>query len=600
MTTIRIKAWVPISDLVHVSTTWQVAYDKECTNIISEVTSDTSLNIVTLDFTVPIGEVYWVRAKRHFDDSNADYWTEAKEVTNNITNYGLILAEDIFVDSPTVFCDTEALFDESFLSFEIRSSKFRGNDGHVSTHWIITDSSDNVLYSRLYDTENLLSIEIDKDSGLKTAAQLKINAIHVSSNGIESKPGELLVELTDFNFEITSNLSELKSFSAKVLEFRLINPNLKSGLKRVDIFTAAGEQLWYKIINDDILSVSIPWYVMTPASEFKLVVTAINKTGVIGVLNTLIHTQSNKVHEVKNPDYVYSKVFVESNKLSDIMLPNGITSQELGSSGILLPLSGKTDISKAIYNPNTGEYLVTVDKVNGLSTLNGANDNTYIKVLENNLVLIDTMTATGYPMFLVYSHTPKNDTYTLVNALVREDEQYPVGITNAIVQINDTEFVYIPRGSNSIRKYSIITNQVSDITSIPLPNLISSIMFRLSGDRILIMGGTDFTMKIYHLFDDEFSDGISIMPGSFINRNLKTIRLINGDYLIFKTAQKVGDTESSVLYFDYRELTFTELPIVFDSDSYPTSVVTLLSGEVIFLRYTEVDGVGSSKQLLFK
>lgn len=600
MTTIRIKAWVPISDLVHVSTTWQVAYDKECTNVISEVTSDSSLNIVTLDFTVPLNEVYWVRAKRHFDDSNADYWTEAKEITNNITNHSLILAEDIFVDTPSVFCDIEGLFDDTKLNFEISSGKFRGNDGHVSAHWIITDSLDRVLFSRLYDTTNLLSIIIDKDTALKTATQLKIKVIHVSSNGVESKPGELVVELNDFNFEITSNLSELKSFSNQVLDFKLINASLKSGLKRMDIFAASGERLWYKILNEVELSVTIPWYVMTPASEFKLVISAINKTGVVSVLNTIIQTQSNKVRDVIDPEYVYSKVFEPANKLTDIMLPNGITSQELGSSAILLPLIGKTDISKAVYNPNTTEYVVTVDKVNGLSTLNGTNDNTYIKVLENNLLLIDTMTSNGFPMFLVYRHTLKNDTYTLVNALVRENEQHPVGMTNAIVQINDIEFVYIPHGTNVIRKYNIVQNQVIDLNNIPLPNLISSVMLRLSGDRLLIMGGTDFTMKVYHLADDEFSDGISTMPGSFINRNLKTVRLINGDYLIFKTSQKVGDTESSVLYFDYSELTFTELPIVFDSDSYPTSVVTLLSGEVIFLRYTEVDGVGSSKQLLFK
>ena len=45
MISIRIKAWVPIDGLTHIATTWQIATNKECTNIIHMERSETDLNM---------------------------------------------------------------------------------------------------------------------------------------------------------------------------------------------------------------------------------------------------------------------------------------------------------------------------------------------------------------------------------------------------------------------------------------------------------------------------------------------------------------------------------------------------------------------------
>lgn len=600
ISSIQIKAWVPIDGLTHIATTYQIATDESFNNVIISERSEDNLNLIMLEVTIPVNLIYWARAMRHFDDSNADYWTAPIPVNNKISNHGLLLLEDIKVDTPTVHCDVQAIHSDA-TTFDVATSRYRGNDGHLSTHWIITDAIGTVLFAKLYDTENLTNITVTKNSNITATSQLKIKAIHVSSNNIESKTGELIVELNHLNFEITSSLTQIKPYSNLTLQIAKIDANFPTGLRRVDIKTINGELLWYRILSDADTTITIPWYVMTANSEYVLSLTAISKSGEINYLKTIVTTQSNKLKEIINPEFVYAKTFTKDvNILVDAVLPNGVTSHELGTSSILLPFIGKNDVAKATYNYINLNYDTTIEKVNGLTLLNGNNENTFVKTLENNLLLIDTMSSTGYPMFLVYSHTPKDDMYTIVNALIREDETVPLGKTNAVIQINATEILYIPYGSNILKKYNVISNVMTEVTTIELPNFSNGIMLRMSGDKLLIIGGTNFTMKVYSINDGTFVDGISTMPGSFINRNLKTVRLINGDYLIVKTGYKLNDTESSVLYFDYTNLTFDELPIVFNQDEFPTSVVTLLNGDVVFFNYTEVDGVGSSKQILFR
>jgi len=581
---LRLNKWVPLDGIEQTATTWQIARDINFTDLLVDERSDTKINLAIYDVIVPIGVVYYTRAMRHFDNSANDFWTPPKEIINtNDTENAILINGDIIIDQPMIYLTKEDVLNDS-KTITIRTSKFRGTDGHVSTCWFIMDGTDKVLFHKLYDTDNLESITIPKEYNLRNSNMLKVIAIHVSTLGVESPVGVLNITLANNTFEITSILEQVIPLKEYTLTFIPLVGYSNHNIENIKLLDETDTEIYSTIVNDTTMSIVIPWYLLIPNSSYKLEIIARNTIGDITSTFRNLNTQTGKITDIENININYSKQVAEINKIPNVFIPNGLVSEELGNNIILSPIYGNQHIHKLEYDKITNTY-VNKGAIYKVSLLNTKNDNTYIKILPGGNIFIDTYTIDDKPIFLLYDYNKATDNASLLTSKVRLDETTPLGKTNSIIWISDTEFIYCTYGSNILKKYNIITTNITELGAIPLPDVLSVVLLRLKGNRILIIGGSDFTNKIYDIEDNIFLDGATTSPGSFINRDLKSIRLINGDYIVFKTDYLVTDLDNSILYFTYETGKFEEVEYKYLKDKAPATSIKLLSGQVILTRY---------------
>lgn len=584
MVILKLNDWVPINGIEQTGTTWQLAADKDFVNIVAELpNSADKLTLCIFDtITVPSNLVYYARAKRHFNDVNSDYWTAVKKVINTDNSVGILLEEPIVIEKPFVYID-DSFRDTLKATFTMKTSKFRGNDGHVCTHWLILSGVGKVLWSSIEDTVNLESIVVTKTADMVSKTRLKFVAIHVSTNNVESPVGDLSIELSNFNYEILSSLINIQALKDFVIEFNPIDTTKPTLIERVVVKDASDETILYST-NNLTNKITVPWYVLIANADLLLYVYAYDNNGNLtySVKNMAVKKTAAGIEII--PEFVYDKVFNATGALDDVYIPNGVVAGEITNNIIYTPVFASSVGHKLVYDDVLKKYIDAGPNPT-LSLLTSDVDNTYINYLESSLVLVDTNSSDGVPIFLVYKHNKGTDVFTLLHSKIRRDETTPVGKNNAIVQISSTAFIYSTHGSNLLRKYDISDNTLTDIGVIPLADYTNGAMFRISNNRVLIMGGSSFTDCIYKIDDNEFLDGISTVPGSFINRELKTHKLINNDVLIFKTDHLDGDTEHSVLYFNYNTSEFTVLDIVFEIDKFPKSTIGTLAGGIFLTRY---------------
>ena len=243
MLSISLKKWVPIGGIDHVKTDWELSIDPDFTQVVeSKTTEDLNKDLFHSEYNVPVGLVYYVRAKRYFNNDTNTGWLDTLEVTSNNDEYSrMMLRDSIEIEQPILYVDIDEYKNDS-PTFKVKSSSYRANnEEHLYSHWVITDFQDNLLFSKLYDSENLLSIDIQKNINIENRHNLKIMCVHVSSEGIESKPGVYLLNLEEYNFEIitdTSNVSPLLDLEIVVSPIDSTRPILIDRLELINVSTS--------------------------------------------------------------------------------------------------------------------------------------------------------------------------------------------------------------------------------------------------------------------------------------------------------------------------------------------------------------------------
>jgi len=582
MLVLRLKQYVPVSGEVQIATTWQVSRDTDFAVLIVDEKSTTKLNLSTYNLNVPAGEVWYGRAIRHFDTPSYDYTTAYRKTLGTDSPESTILLEDeIEIITPTVNVSKDDVLSDA-VSFTVTSSKYKGNDAQQGSIWIIRDGNDDVLFYTKSVGTNLESITITKTSDMLNKNVLKFSCIHISMLGVESPVGTAIIELTSYNFELGTNLEQVIPLKDLKVVFNKINANISNGIVSIDVNEASTGQTYYnKILQEDDF-ITIPWYVLNPNYVFNLVINARNSNGDLSFTTKKLSVQKGKEIDVNDPSFNYTDTVAASAFMDQTFVPNGTVSEELPNSTILVPIYGNKTVSRFVLNTTTGLY-ENKGIVIGLSLLSTNVDNTYIKVLPGDNLLIDTDNGSGHPCFLHYTYNRGTNTATLISTYSRNDETIGIGKTNAIVWVSDTEFIYLPVGLNTLRKYNIVTATMVDLLVVPNANMNTGIIFRVSGGRILIIGG-DYTNYLYDIQDNLVTEGVSTYPNTFVNRELKSVKLINGDVLIYKTSYK-PETENSMLHFNYQTSLFTEVPYVFEKDKVPTTSLSFLNGDIGLIRY---------------
>lgn len=591
MISVSLKKWVPIGNIDHVKTDWTLATDEGFLNIIENKTTEgLDLNLYQSNYNVPAGFKYYLRAKRHFNNGTNTNWLDAIEITTNQNEYSrMMLKETIEIEQPILYVNIEEYRDDN-LSFKVRSSEYRANNNeHLYTHWVVTDYEDNLLFSSLNDSENLLSIDIPKNINIEDRNNLKIMCVHVSTEGIESKPGVYLLNLESYNFEITTDLSNVSPLLDLEIKIAAIDNSRPMLIDKIEIVNVVTKEV---ILNPTLIGnkITLPWYILKIGTVLDV---CIYGRDIRAAYNTYIKrlNVSKYMKDNYNPDVVYKSVYSEYRKDEDLIIPSFVTSEFIVNDNLLVP---RKNSDKVHLITSVGNVLKDTGKVaKGMTLLNTNNIYTYLKRFNGYMVLVDTFETYGKPIFMVYRYNVHSDDFTLIHSVIRQDEFIPLGKTNSILQITPEKFMYIPVGSNKLMTYDVVENKLTELGVIPLENFNNGFIIRINADKYMISGGDGYGTVLYSVRDNTFENFISLDNREFMGTEVKSYELMNRDTIIMKTTKDGDNIEA--YYYSYKDEQFKYInkPITNKVD---TIYILASNGNLILSNYTDKDLINDIKE----
>jgi len=586
MITIKFKLWQPIGGLNHTASTYEVATDQAFTNILETVTdSVTYRDIYYSAISVPVGVTYYVRGKRQLTDINNIIshtpWSEVIPVTNVADISTLLLTTDIIIDEPMVTVDPIEVTGTA-TSITVTTTSYRGvGDGHVATHWVVTDERDHIVYSSLRDTTNLTTITIPKTLiDVHSYNTLKFTAIHVSGVGVESLPGSAVINIGTFNFTITSNMDRVIPYTNYKVKLAKIDSTIPTGIIRVTLnSTLTDQELWAMPITTDITYVTIPGGILQSDTLYYVdFITSldINKgTRKRKRLRTIKSLQT----DIPAANFTYKKTFTYG--YADLVsLSPGYTGNSKYDNSILTINTGSNKLHVMNYDENTGVITDSGNVISGVTLPFIDNPNTYVEYRPDNLILIDHYDANNKPVFSIYHYDLFTQVATLVRTILRADETNTTGVNNTLNKLDVNTYIYLVHNLNILRTVDITTGVITDLPTTPLINNTGATLISIGAGKFMTVGGDTQKCYDYDVLTKVYKN-VSTLGTEFVNRGLKSIRLINGDTLIWRYSNTATDTENNLVYFDNNAKQLSRLTYNLSHYVDLTEAVSTNTGEII-------------------
>ena len=586
MIDIRMKSWVVIGGLTHTASSYEIATDVAFTNILETVTDTvTYKDIYYSSITVPIGTTYYVRARRQLTDVNLAVtqttWSAPIAVTNNSDNSTLLLTADIVIEAPIVIVDKAEVLGTS-STITVSTTSYRGiGDGHASTHWVVTDELDNIIYVSLSDPTNLTTITINKsDIDVLSYNSIKFTAVHVSGVGVESLPGSTIINVGNFNFIISSNMDRVLPYTNYNLKINKLDTNIPLGIVRVTVNSSTDNSiLWSTSVNSEITTVTIPAGILTEDSLLYVdIFTSLNIVSGNSKRKALRTIKALQV-EIADNKYKYKKSFTYtySDTLKQAVSCNSAARYD---NTILTILDGSNLVHILQYDVTTGRVTDTNNTITGITLPFINNTDIHIEYRPDNIILLDHVDVNNVPTFYVYHYDLFTRVATLLNSTSRADEILTSGHNNTLNRIDGDNYIYIVHNLNILRRYNITTGVTSDEPVTPMSDITGATLIDIGSGKFMTVGGSDNICYGYNINDSTYTN-LATTPIEFVSRDLKSTKLINGDTLIWRFTGTINDTENNLVYFDKVNSQLSRLPYVFGHQVDLTSVIKTTTGDTI-------------------
>ena len=561
MILVTLKPWQKIEGITHVRTLWEISDSESFLNILESTDSRDLLESYFSNIFVPVGSTYYVRATRIFNNGTRTQ-LDPIPVVNYGSDGGMLLADDVIIEAPFVYVNKDDIMSNN-SKLKISTSEYRSEgDDHAYTHWIVSDGTGDILYCKLGDKVNRTSIEIDNSYLFKNKSVLNFMAIHGSNTGVESPVGKRVISLTsDYNFEINNGISWIEPLKDFQVVFTPIDKDKPMNIFKVTLLDYATERTVAELARtgDSFL---IPFYYLKEGVKYKLCIYAYDKDLRYSNVYKELQVANLTNTAVRDPNYKYLDKIEEKKSYNSTLPNNPIHSEALYNMQVLIP---KADKTVHIWDSNDINLQDSLGVADGLKVLSTNPIYTLIKPITKGLIMLDTPNENGKPTFLLYKYNNFDSTFEFVNSLTRDDETICLGKTNAIVQMSTTKFIYNPIGTNKLKIWDIETNTIDNsLQEIPLEGITKGLLLRMGNNSVLVCNGTTYKSKIYDYEAKAYRDGITFGPNSYVNADLRTFNLINGNTLIVKTSKIENDTESSCMVFDYKSVKFLPSTIRFD------------------------------------
>ena len=620
MKVFRIPVWDNDSGVTHESTTWQLASDINFENIIQEVIESTEyLDYWKVNVVVPVGKIYYVRAKRKFKEVENDVWIGPKKVLNDESGLSEIIKPELKIEEP--YIDSIDLDYENGLT--IKLTPFKGNVPHLSTSWIIKDSSNGkVLYRSLFDTENLTELNIDPDTvDFTNIPYVTITTLFHGKLGVESSPTIEVVEISKKYFDIIANKKIVPSDldytgTIKQTTVRTVN------LKKAELFTVTGKKTCDGEINGNKFKFSSGCLVPNMSYIVKLTLTYDNDDSTTFETGYTFFTKSITEKVIFDRKRVYKEIYNILHKNECLVVDKEY--EDLESNGLntdiqmlseetyvgAIPFISKDNKLKAyFFSKNDGMF-------NYIKPLNGFNKEfkTYVKaeLVPGNILYIDTITTKtdddGNEYDVKTLHIFKFNPYTFevkfIKSIDRDDEFITDFNSNAYGVLNG-EFYWTSIDKNDKTKVLIrkINKDTFDLVTLINDRLdknvdkeMDNILFtRITEDRFVAIPQyyNDDSEFFGFTFDVSKTETYKLftVPKEIRNAHVTINTLDNGNTIIQRTQLEDGklyyvivDSEHS----DTIETKYQELMI--DEDLELTNNIKLKSGNIIQFGFKDDKG----------
>jgi hypothetical protein len=367
------------------ATSYYIASDPTGVNILDQVVKSTEyVNQFPSNLQTPLTVPYYYSYVRHIRDNttgeDVEYprsgWKEYKPVANTSN---LILYKDIVIDKPLIILNKEAIEDSNNPIITIKTSDFRcNNDNHESTHWIILDGLNNVVFESLYDTLNKTSISIPKvDIDYSSRSYLKVHVIHRSTVGVESDVGIVKLNVNESNFEIGSSLNRIIPYTTCRIKLKKIFPDLPLLTIRYELLSTQNDVLILKReLPNETTSIDIIGEVLEPDSSYYLDIYSIGLSGSIVTKRKLIRTVvSSNVDKTFNINFNKEIKLINTKPLTNEYVFNTTTYEDYNG---IVPLVKNND--NKIFK---GKYDRTIDSL-VIDVLNNFRSASLVSSTENN------------------------------------------------------------------------------------------------------------------------------------------------------------------------------------------------------------------------
>lgn len=546
---------------------------------------------------------YYIKARRHFSESNLDHDTPSKIVRfDKVRSEAMIYNRDNIVETPWLDVNEKELMDPDSNEFTISGSEFKSNmSGHEYSHWIVTDGNDQVLFTSIEDRENKRSIRVTKTPIITSKTKLICYLIYGSGVGIESEVSKVEVELQKYNYEVVSDIENIPSGVAYDLTLRRLNSSAKMNISKIEVVKPDTTEVLYSVVNTDeqeSLTFSLPWYLFRHNSMVQVIITALDVKDGVGHNRINLYTSSNVIRELEDPSYKYVGKFKTIGKTTEADYCDSVASMELPEGYIPMPMNNSSQLLKFKFENdklvNTGEAL------KGVSLLSINNSGTFIKYTENNLLVIDgwrDMGSDKEPVFLVYRHNTHSDTYDLLSMIEHpENDKNTAARNGSLAQLDESTFVYLPAFGSKLYKLDVISGKctvLEELVSDKKGTEYYKAFLRLPNQRLVIQHGDESSMWKYEIMKMTFEKSISLDPNSFTKTEINSRFLPNGDNLIFKTKQNTTDTDPSLMVYSYRDHKYKTIDVTFEAGEFPNGSILLLNNDVILTKRKN-NGPGSN------
>lgn len=609
----QIEPWEHEGTFNHISTLWEIATDEDFTNIIESVTTyPPNLTLYTSSLVIPAGDKYYLRTTMNFRDGMQPQELPVKELKNmrSNSNNNIIHRDFLYVEKPFVYLDEESFNDPDQIDFEISTSSFRcKQDGHVATHWIITDSSNAVIFSSLYNRFDKTRIRIEKTQDLVDRSILNIHAIHVSTNGVESEIGSYKYVNGKFQFDIVGMLKDIVPlrdhslfiYPAEYRDTCVSKVYFKtfaddgSITRGIDVTPAMG--------SNEII---IPGEELKYDSTYYLDAYGYDINGEYNSKRIVLTTKPSNMTSI-DVDIEYEKKIDNSQVLpaNSADLPIGFVTTELPNGTFLLPRRTNNRPELIIYKTSyasteTGP-MINLDfgpsyggygPLDSITLSSSSQDNIMLRYFNNGILLIDNFDTSNTPSFLVYRYDLGRDEFTLMHTRNRADETLPLGITNNLFQISDSKVWYLPPGEDCLKEYDFMNNILTTVKQFTEIRVSSGTAFlnRRLGKVILFTNNSK--VFAYDIETGELVENSDLPFTEWSGSRIKTVYLPNGDILLLNVSRVTSD--NACVYYDCLNNSYT--PIKKEKLNYGihSGCVTGLSSSIYFIN-EETDSGGSNR-----
>jgi len=212
--------------VTHVATDWQIADDLLFSNVVVESNYDqTNLTYIVFPDKLDPEVKYYGRARVLLSTGYTEWGNIDVFIPKDINNIAVDYDFPSLVSLPVVSTDSD-LNNHKPTMFTITASGYGviGTGTHTATTWLVTDINDNIVWSSIYDINNIDTIHFTKRI-LKENEIYKIKVMfHSSSNDTSQLATKMIhVNKADPRVILLNSLNNIDKTTDNTLSIKFIN-----------------------------------------------------------------------------------------------------------------------------------------------------------------------------------------------------------------------------------------------------------------------------------------------------------------------------------------------------------------------------------------